>query len=85
MDDDREPVSQIVGGPADVGIVDAVLLELRQDAATTHLDLRVSSSEGVVRLRGIVEDIEDAENAEAVAARVPGVVEVIDETEVRRM
>jgi hypothetical protein len=85
MDDDREPVSQIVGGPAHAGIVDAVLLELRQDAATTHLDLRVSSSEGVVRLRGIVEDIEDAENAEAVAARVPGVVEVIDETEVRRM
>src|SRR5688572_2115082 len=85
MDDDREPVSQIVGGPADAGIVDAVLLELRQDAETTHLDLRVSSSEGVVRLRGIVEDIEDAENAEAVAERVPGVVEVIDETEVRRL
>ena len=85
MDDDREPISQVVGGPADVGLVDAILLELRQDAATTHLDLRVSSTEGVVRLRGVVDDIEDAENAEEVAARVPGVVEVIDETEVRRV
>jgi hypothetical protein len=85
MDDDREPVSRVVGGPADVGIEDAVLLELRQDAATTHLELRVSSTEGVVRLRGIVNDIEDAENAEAVAARVPGVLEVIDETEIRRV
>ena len=85
LDDDRKPVSQVVGGPADVGLEDAVLLELRQDAATTHLQLRVSSTEGVVRLRGVVDDIEDAENAEEVAARVPGVVEVIDETEVRRM
>jgi len=84
MDDDREPVTQVVGGPADVGIVDAVLLELRQDAATTHLDLRVSSMDGVVRIRGFVQDIEDAENAEEVAARVPGVVEVIDETQIRR-
>jgi hypothetical protein len=83
MDDDREVRSEIVGGPADAGLVEAVLFELREDSATTHLRLRVACQEGVVRLRGEVDDILDAENAEAVAARVPGVREVIDETEVR--
>jgi osmotically-inducible protein OsmY len=38
---------------------------------------------GSVRLRGRVADMDDAENAEAVAARVPGVVEVVEELEVQ--
>jgi osmotically-inducible protein OsmY len=37
--------------------------------------------EGVVYLRGVVAGPEDAEAAEAVAARVPGVVGVVDELE----
>jgi len=85
MDDDREMHTEVVGGPADAALTEAVLLELRQDAATTYLRLQVATEEGVVRLRGTVDDILDAENAEAVAARVPGVREVIDETEVRRL
>lgn len=84
MDDDRVIHTEVVGGPADAGLAEAVLFELREDAATTHLRLRVACKDGVVRLRGSVDDILDAENAEAVAARVPGVREVIDETEVRR-
>jgi osmotically-inducible protein OsmY len=83
MDDDEEPRSQFVGGIADEGLVDAVLLELEQDASTSGLEIQVSSYEGVVRLRGTVQDLEDAENAEAVAARVPGVREVLDELELR--
>jgi hypothetical protein len=84
MDDDRVIHTEVVGGPADAGLAEAVLFELREDAATTHLRLRVACRDGIVRLRGTVDDGLDAENAEAVAARVPGVREVIDETEVRR-
>src|SRR5690606_37807832 len=75
--------SRFVGGPADSALEEAVIIELREDSATAHLDIRVTSIDGVIYLRGIVDDIEDAENAEAVAARVPGVVEVRDELEVR--
>ena len=85
MDDDREVLTEVVGGPADAALTEAVLLELRQDAATTHLRLQVATENATVRLRGTVDDILDVENAEAVAARVPGVREVIDETDVRRI
>lgn len=85
MDDDRVIHTEVVGGPADAGLTEAVLFELREDAATTHLRLRVACRDGVIRLRGVVGDILDSENAEAVAARVPGVREVIDQTEVRRV
>ena len=37
---------------------------------------------GIVHLRGSVPEIQDAESAEEVAWRVPGVVDVVDETEV---
>ncbi len=68
--------------PGDEAIADAVRRELREDASTTHLNLAVLVRDGVVTLRGVVEGIEDSENAEDVAGRVPGVVEVIDETTV---
>jgi osmotically-inducible protein OsmY len=56
-----------------------VLHELRQDALTTDLVIDVVTRNGVVHLRGEVPTIEDAENAEAVAAQVPGVKEVREE------
>jgi osmotically-inducible protein OsmY len=67
------------GTIGDEAIVEAVLRELREDAATTELRLDVTAARGVVRLRGVVPDVSDAENAEEVAARVPGVREVIEE------
>jgi osmotically-inducible protein OsmY len=70
------------GTLGDEGIADAVRRELREDASTTDLGLDVEVREGVVYLRGEVPLLEDAENAEAVAATVPGVIEVVDETEV---
>ncbi|HKG25354.1 MAG TPA: BON domain-containing protein [Thermomicrobiales bacterium] len=57
----------------------AVLRELREDALTTDLVIRVVTRSGVVHLHGEVPTIEDAENAEEVAGRVPGVKEVREE------
>ena len=54
-------------------------------ALTDLLEAPDIPENATVRLRGTVEDILDVENAEAVAASVPGVREVIDETEVRRI
>ncbi len=70
------------GTLGDEAIADAVRRELREDAATTGLVLEVEVNQGVVRLRGAVEDLLDVESAEEVAARVPGVMEVAEELEV---
>ena len=68
--------------PGDEALADAVRRELREDAATSDLSIVVAVRQGVAHLRGRVADLEDAENAEAVAARVPGVREVVEELEV---
>jgi len=68
--------------PGDEALADAVRRELREDAATSELTIVVAVRQGVAHLRGRVADLEDAENAEAVAARVPGVREVVEELEV---
>jgi hypothetical protein len=70
------------GRIGDEAIADAVRDALALDASTADLRLGVEVDDGVVRLRGTVLSLEDAENAEAVAGAVPGVAEVIDETEV---
>jgi osmotically-inducible protein OsmY len=70
------------GEIGDESIRHAVREELRQDAATTDLEIRVSVRNGVVNLRGTVRSLDDAENAEEVASRVPGVTEVMDELEI---
>ena len=66
----------------DEAIADAVRRELREDAATTDLRIEVEVIEGVVYLRGAVEDVIDGENAEEVASRVPGVTDVVEELRV---
>ena len=63
----------------DEAVADAVRRELHEDAATTALAIEVEVWDGVAHLRGVVAGPEDAEAAEAVAARVPGVVEVADD------
>jgi hypothetical protein len=65
----------------DEDIRDDVLRELREDALTTDFELDVEVRRGVVYLRGYLPTIDDAENAQAVAARVPGVVDVEDRTD----
>ena len=68
--------------PGDEALADAVRRELAEDAATTDLEIVVAVRNGVAHLRGRVTDLDDADNAEAVAARVPGIREVVEELEV---
>lgn len=68
--------------PGDEAIADAVRRELAEDSATAELNIRVSVRNGIVHLHGRVEDLDDADNAEEVAGRVPGVQEVVEELEV---
>ena len=82
MDDNSEgpaPFSGVELG--DEQIADNVSRELRQDSLTTDLQVRVSVRNGVVYLRGSVPTPDDAEAAEEVASRVPGVAEVKEELE----
>jgi osmotically-inducible protein OsmY len=68
--------------PGDEALADAVRRELAEDAATTDLEIVVAVRKGVAHLRGRVSDLDDADNAEAVAARVPGIREVVEELDV---
>ncbi len=70
------------GRLGDEAIRDAILRELREDAATTDLVVDVEVFEGSVTLRGTVPSVDDVENAEEVAARLPGVMEVNEELDV---
>ena len=76
---ERHPTAATRGAPSDEALEDLVHRALRLDAGTAQLHLKVGVVEGVVRLRGPIEDESDAENALAVAGDVPGVVDVIDE------
>ena len=60
---------------------------LRADSLTTQYadDLVIGTRGGRVVIRGFVDDLEDTDNVVAVAERVEGVLEVIDETEVRAL
>lgn len=73
------------GRPGDEALADAVRRELAEDSATTDLTVVVAVRNGVAHLRGQVADLDDAENAEAVAARVPGIREVVEEIEVANL
>ena len=71
--------------PGDEALADAIRRELREDALTTDLAIEVEVDQGVAHLSGEVTDIIDAENAEEVANRVPGVQEVVDELEINEL
>lgn len=64
----------------DEAIADAIRRELAQDATTMDLRINVEVRDGVATLSGPVDGMEDGENAEEVASRVPGVKEVRDLT-----
>lgn len=83
MQDDDAIEQQPFRGDEDITV--DVLRELREDAATTDLHITVHTRNKVVYLVGEVPSMEDAENAEAVAARVLGVTEVREELKIRSM
>jgi len=64
----------------DEDIRDDVIRELREDALTTDLKLDIDVRHGVVFVNGTVQTLDDAENAQSVASRVAGVVDVEDRT-----
>ncbi len=68
--------------PGDEALAEAIRRELAEDSATTDLNIVVFVRHGVAHLRGEVADLDDADNAESVAARVPGVREVREELDV---
>jgi osmotically-inducible protein OsmY len=70
------------GRQGDEALADAVRRELAEDASTTDLAIVVAVRNGVAHLRGQVADLDDADNAESVAARVPGIREVVEALDV---
>src|SRR5436190_21208908 len=78
----HRPLRSSDGQIGDEALADAVRSALRHDATTTDLRVDVAVEDGVVRLFGTVADLEDVDNAEAVAGRVPGVVDVVEELQV---
>jgi osmotically-inducible protein OsmY len=76
------PLRSSDGTVGDEAIADAVRSALREDSSTTDLQVDVAVEGGVVRLFGTVAGLEDVDNAEAVAGRVPGVVDVVEELQV---
>jgi hypothetical protein len=82
MDSLEVDASALDGWPGDEALADAVLSELRTDAATSELTIDVTVEDGVAYLRGSVPFVEDAVSAEEVAARLPYLAEVVDELDV---
>jgi hypothetical protein len=82
--DDVGLVQQSTTGPmpGDDEVKAAVVRELREDAMTTDLELRVEVREGDVTLRGVVASLEESEAALEIAGRVEGVGNVLDEIQV---
>ncbi|MFL5800231.1 MAG: BON domain-containing protein [Roseiflexaceae bacterium] len=60
---------------------------LRADSATTQYadKIAIETRDGIVTLRGLVDDLTDSDNLLAVAEYVEGVEEVVDELEVRNI
>lgn len=83
LDDDSVDLSVEDARLGDEALADAVRRELREDASTTDLQVDVRVVNGVAHLRGTVPSLVDAEDAEAVASEVPGVVNVVDELDVQ--
>lgn len=82
LDDTGPDLSAEDDIPGDEALIDAIQRELHQDSTTTALRITVQVEEGVAYLRGGVPHLDDARNAEAVASRIPGVHEVVEELDI---
>ena len=74
--------SALDGAYGDEALTEAILTELQEDAITTDLQIHVHVRNGIAYLRGRVADVDEAEAAEEVARRVPGLEDVVEELEV---
>jgi hypothetical protein len=82
---DEDHHSDLLSAEGEVN--DLVREALRADSTTSPFEYRIAigSIGGRVVLRGMVPDIEDSENVVAVAERVEGVIEVVDELEIEAL
>lgn len=73
--------------PDDDEMTARVRAALRADSSTSHYgkSVRITTRNGIVTLRGVVDDLDDTDNLMAVASFVEGVEEVIDELRVRSL
>ncbi len=69
----------------DEALGEAVQRELREDAATTDLHIAVYVEDGIAYLEGVVATLQDAQNAEDVASRIPGVREVVEDLDIAEL
>ncbi len=69
---------------ADSALVGRVTAELSADRFTALIPIEVVADRGVVTLAGTVPTPQIKAVAEAIARRVPGVITVINELEIRR-
>ena len=77
---DEVPVPRpVTGGSPDEALADRIRRELLEDAATTDLEVLVEVRDGTAYVRGHINDLVDADNVMAVAGRVPGIADVVDE------
>lgn len=60
-------------------LAQAIRRQLKADAATCDLFVRVSVRHGVVHCRACVANLADPENMEAVMQRIPGVRGLVEE------
>jgi hypothetical protein len=79
LEDEQVP-PQVRRGDDELAL--AVTRALRADSYTTDLNIEVEVEDGVVYLRGVVSSLEDIEQAEEVAGRVPGVEDVEEVLEI---
>jgi len=77
----EENVSDPVGRK-DEDLRELAILTLQQDSLASHYNFAVDVDDGVVRLRGYVQSVDDAEHASALVGEIPGVVDVVDDTTV---
>lgn len=65
----------------DEDIRDEALLTLHQDSLTSRYPLDVNVNQGVVTLLGRVPSFDDAEYASTLLGNLPGVIDVVDQTD----
>lgn len=82
---DHDHPSQSIAGEDELSA--RVREALRADASTSRYaeTLAIGTRGSTVALRGVVDDVEDSDNVVAVASRVSGIDEVVDELDVRAL
>lgn len=77
--DTEEEMARQGPHPNDADLEEEALLLLRGDSLTSRYNLVTEANDGVVTVRGVVSDVDDAEHALSVVGEIPGIVDVVDE------